>query len=767
MAFKVGEAEVVVGGNVIPLKRDMLKGEKIVKNSSRKMRTSMDKVQRKAGMMGKTMLAAFGGVALGAGIVLAGKAIIGVGANFERSMATVRGVTRATDKQFAALTAQAKLLGETTEWTAGQAAGALKFLGMAGFSAEKAIAALPGVLDLATAGGIELARSADIASNALTAMQLDVSELGRVNDVFVSTITRSNTNMEMLAESFKYGAPKARAYGYSIEELSGLIGTLGNAGIQGSMAGTQLSFAFGKVDKAAKKLGLGSGAKLLDVLRAMNKQGYSAAQVMGIFGERGGRAALVLRGLIPMVEQLTAANMASMGEAKKLADVMRNTVVGAWAELKSAIEGIAIDAFTGQQSKLAGTLRSLTQTVRDNKGAWVALATSLLKVTGMMVALAAAAGRAWRSVAGSGTELYQRFEKLKDVGFMRVEDWQRQAAEGTKVLEEWIAGAEQRLRDFKVDPNWSQKLLPQPAELTDLWATTKVTPYFEISKSDIEKLRHTILELPHIISPSDFTEPIEIPVRLQNIFDARRLAKETLGTTPGGLVNTEVVSQHEKARQMQAAADRQYADELKIINTELTKAEDDRVNKMRELAQINDMMATSMTNNFLEMIDGTKKAGQAFKDMAVGIVRELAQMIIKQAIFNALQSVTKSWFGASEGGVLDTSGPKKGYAVGGVFNSPTMFAHGGGLGVMGEAGPEAILPLTRTSKGLGVVAAMPQNDNGGNGGQVNLIIENMNINAVDALSFQELTERNPDAILQPIKIALTEGDIGLASLLKE
>ena len=104
---------------------------------------------------------------------------------------------------------------------------------MAGFAADKAIKALPGTLDLATAGGIDLGRAADIATNALTAMGLQVEELTRVNDVFVGTITRTNTNMEMMAESFKYSAPLARAYGYSIEELSGLIGTLGNAGIQG------------------------------------------------------------------------------------------------------------------------------------------------------------------------------------------------------------------------------------------------------------------------------------------------------------------------------------------------------------------------------------------------------------------------------------------------------------------------------------------------------------------------------------------------------
>lgn len=156
-----------------------------------------------------------------------------VGAAFEHTMATVRGVMRATPEQFLRLEGIARQMGATLEWTATESAEALKYLGMAGLSAEESIKALPPTLDLATAGQIALARAADISTNAMIAMGLSVDELDHVNDIFVATITRTNVNMEQMAESFKYAAPKAKAYGYSIEELAAMIGLLGNAGVQG------------------------------------------------------------------------------------------------------------------------------------------------------------------------------------------------------------------------------------------------------------------------------------------------------------------------------------------------------------------------------------------------------------------------------------------------------------------------------------------------------------------------------------------------------
>ena len=158
------------------------------------------------------------------GIGLVAKQIYDLGSSFSQTMAIVQGVTRASADEFVAMEEIARRMGATTEWTATQAAESLRFLGMAGFEAAEAIKALPGTLDLATAGNLDLGRAADIATNALTAMGLEVEQLTRVNDVFVGTITRTNVDMEMMAEAFKYSAPKAKAFGYDIELLSAMIG---------------------------------------------------------------------------------------------------------------------------------------------------------------------------------------------------------------------------------------------------------------------------------------------------------------------------------------------------------------------------------------------------------------------------------------------------------------------------------------------------------------------------------------------------------------
>ena len=329
---------------------------------------------------------AFVGLAGTVGIGLMVRSITKTGAEFERTMAVVRGVTRATGQEFADLTAIARKMGVETEWTANQAAESLRFLGMAGFEANEAIKALPGTLDLATAGAIDLGRASDIATNALTAMQLPVESLGRVSDVFVGTITRTNTDMNMMAESFKYAAPVAKAFGYEIESLSSMIGILGNAGVQGSMAGTQLAFAMQKAAKIADQFNM-SSSNFIDVLKEMNARGWEGSEVMKAFGMRGGRAALILRDMIPEVERLTSTLQGAAGETKTLADIMRDTVSGAWAEFKSALEGLKLDTFDAYNKTIREFLEILTKGVRElgESDAWIiALGESVKFVVGVL-----------------------------------------------------------------------------------------------------------------------------------------------------------------------------------------------------------------------------------------------------------------------------------------------------------------------------------------------------------------------------------------------
>ena len=301
------------------------------------------------------------------GFMQLSRAIVMTGANFERSMTIVSGVMRATAEEAEKLTESARLMGETTEWSATQSANALKFLGMAGFRAAEAMGALPGVLDLATAANLDLGRAADIATNALTAFGFKVKELPRINDVFIATITRTNTNMEEMAEAFTYAAPLAKAYGYEVEQLSAMIGILASAGVKGSMAGTQLAVGFQKSEKAAKELGI-EGAQLIEVLKKINEESWSNAKIMQVFGLRSGRAALILKDLIPAIEKLTKELENAEGESKKLADTMRADVKGGFQELWSVVESFGIDIYAVFRDDIKGGTEVATESIRVFKG---------------------------------------------------------------------------------------------------------------------------------------------------------------------------------------------------------------------------------------------------------------------------------------------------------------------------------------------------------------------------------------------------------------
>ena len=363
MGNKVLKVELIVDDNGSVAVRKFGRNTEETFKKSKKGASALDKSLDK---MGKRIFA----LGTAWAVIHLGKDIIQTGAKFEQTMATVRGVSGATKEEFVALERQAALMGETTSKSATESAEALLFLSMAGFEAEQSISALPGVINLSIAGAIDLGRAADIASNALTAMQLDVEELGRVNDVFVTTITSSNTNMEMMAESFKYSAAQANAYGYNIEELSAMIGILGNAGIQGSMAGTQLAFSMNKVAKVYEKLGIdGEGKKLIDALYDINKAQWGVNEVMGVFGARGGRAVLVLKNLIPEYEGLKKANLDAAGATEKLAKLMQDTTQGSLKELGSALEAVKIVIFDIYKGDVNKAIKSTTSGVRSFKQA--------------------------------------------------------------------------------------------------------------------------------------------------------------------------------------------------------------------------------------------------------------------------------------------------------------------------------------------------------------------------------------------------------------
>lgn len=353
------------------------------------------------------------GLAVTAALALSSGAmasVIGTGAEFEQTLVSAAvkfpGEIRKGTEAFRLLEDAARETGSTTEFTASQAAGALNFLAMAGFNAESAVAALPGVVDLATSAGLDLATATDVASDSLGAFGLmtedaaDLSRnLARVNDVLAKTTTTSNTTVETMFNTIRDGAPVATAAGASIETFSALVGELANSGIKGGKAGTTLRAVFtrlqaptGEAASVLNRLGIqtrDAGGNMLDVIdiledftSATDDMGTSqrAAALKAVFGEEAlSGVNVLLNSGSERLREYRAQLEAAGGASSTMADVMRDTVQGRLDSLKSAIEGVSISLFTMSSGPLSDAIERTTEWVRANEeviasnlGGWIA-----------------------------------------------------------------------------------------------------------------------------------------------------------------------------------------------------------------------------------------------------------------------------------------------------------------------------------------------------------------------------------------------------------
>ncbi len=301
----------------------------------------------------------FDAVALGTTIV----APIKIAVDFEQSIAKLGAITRASNNELQALQQTARQLGESTQFTASQAAAAMTFLGMAGFTTNQILAATPGVLELAQAASSDLAETADIASNILSGFALQASSMGRVGDTLAATFTTSNTTLQMLGDTLKYAAPVASSVGVQLETVAAMAGLLGNVGIQGSMAGTvlravllRLSAPSQAASHAFAELGVevtdfaGNVRPLPellnDIAEATKDLGNSerASWVKQIFGEEAaaGATELLKQAGSGQLQRYIANLQQAQGTTSKMAATMSKTTYGAFKRLSSALESVAI-----------------------------------------------------------------------------------------------------------------------------------------------------------------------------------------------------------------------------------------------------------------------------------------------------------------------------------------------------------------------------------------------------------------------------------------
>ena len=311
-----------------------------------------------------------------AAVALAVRSAVSTFAGFEQAIANVQSVARGTPEEFNAIRDAAQEAGETTRFTASQAADALYYLASAGFTAEESMGALNGVLQLAGATQSDLAFTSEAVAAAISQFGLEAEDAVDVANIFTASIQNSQATMEKLAQSLAYVGPVASGLGYTLEETAGILQILYNNGLAASTAGTALRSALADLANASspavrrlEELGIAFDdinpatndfASIIDIL---NGAAIDAGEAMALFGNRAGPALIKLLEaggdeIRDFTDAVTDTNAAAEAYA-----IQNDTLAGSIDRLKSATESTAISFAGDWAPAIRGVVDLMTRLV--------------------------------------------------------------------------------------------------------------------------------------------------------------------------------------------------------------------------------------------------------------------------------------------------------------------------------------------------------------------------------------------------------------------
>lgn len=344
-------------------------------------------------------------------LMTAAGAAIQTGMQFDASMSNVYGLMSSlnlSQAQMDALRDTAREMGATTKFSASEAADAMGYMALAGWDDAQVIAGIPGVLNLAAAANMDLAKASDIVTDTMTPFGMAAERAGEAADVFAYAQANSNTTVEALGEAMKYAAPTADAFGMTLQDTAAAMGVLANAGIKGSQGGTTLNAMLRDMKKNAKngaiaigktKVALtnadGSYRSYAAIIRDIDKATSSMtasqrdAALGAIFGDES------LKGILATLKQgpdaldaMTEGMYACGGAAADMAATMGDNLKGDLAILESGAQDMAI----ALSDWLIPAARGVVQGITDMIGKFNALDDGTKNTIFRIGAMAAAAG---------------------------------------------------------------------------------------------------------------------------------------------------------------------------------------------------------------------------------------------------------------------------------------------------------------------------------------------------------------------------------------
>ncbi len=306
-----------------------------------------------------------------------------VGSSFEAGMSEVAAISGATGSQLEALTKKAKELGNSTKFSASEAASAFTNMSLAGWSVDQSLAGIDGVLQLAAASGMDLADASQAVTDNISAFNLQASDASRIADMMAFAQANSSTTAAELAQSYKNCAASMNSAGQDIETTTSMLEILANNGLRGAEAGTAVAAMMrdmtSKMEDGSIAIG-DANVKVMDSngnFRDMTDVLKDVEKATNGMGDAEKQAALLstftsdsIKGLnmilntgVDTTAEYEEKLRSCSGAAEDMADVMQDNLKGKMTELESATEGLGIAAYEYVSGPLTNAVEGLTTVI--------------------------------------------------------------------------------------------------------------------------------------------------------------------------------------------------------------------------------------------------------------------------------------------------------------------------------------------------------------------------------------------------------------------
>lgn len=235
-------------------------------------------------------------------------------------------------------------------------------MALAGWDTQQSMDALPGVLNLAAASGMDLANASDAVTDILSAFGMQASDAGMAADQFAYAQANANTSADQLTEAMSNCGVNANGFGQDLTQTNAVLMALSNEMLKGAPAGTALSAVFRDMGNAMKdgciQIGKtkvqitdskGNFLDMTEIIKGVEKatNGMSESERQAALSSTFTADSIKAMGILLNEGSDKVAGYADQlencgGSAEKMAEVMNDNLNGQITALKSALEGAAI-----------------------------------------------------------------------------------------------------------------------------------------------------------------------------------------------------------------------------------------------------------------------------------------------------------------------------------------------------------------------------------------------------------------------------------------